>query len=109
MSTSRLSANEATPFIAVHPGEIIKEELEYRGISQRKLAKEIGISYSQFNEILNGKRALNSEVALLIEAALGIDAQPLLRIQLDYNIMQAKESKSFMDRLANIRRVAAVL
>ncbi len=107
--SNKFSANNATSFIAVHPGEIIKDELEARGISQRQLAKEIGVSYSQFNEVLNGKRALNSEIALLVEAALGIDAQPLLRIQLDYNMMQTKSSKSFMDRVASIRRIAAAL
>ena len=78
---NRRSANSATPFIAVHPGSIIKDELEFRGVSQKQLAKEIGVSYSLFNEVLNGKRELNPEIALLIEAATGMEAQPLLRIQ----------------------------
>ena len=106
---NRRSANSATPLIAVHPGSIIKDELEFRGVSQKQLAKEIGVSYSLFNEVLNGKRALNPEIALLIEAATGMEAQPLLRIQLDYNLQQTKSSKSFLDRIASIRRVAAVM
>jgi addiction module HigA family antidote len=111
MSTmdKRFYANNTQPFFPVHPGEIIKDELEYRGVSQRKLAKEIGVSYSQFNEVLNAKRPLSSELALLLEAALGIDAQPLLSIQLDYNLQQTKSNKSFSERLANIRKVAAIL
>ena len=105
----KLSANNIASFEPIHPGEILKDEIEFRGISQRQLAKQIGVSYSQFNEMLNGKRALNSEMALLLEAALGIEAQPLLRIQLDYNLQQTKNNSSFLERIAKIRRVAAVL
>ena len=60
-------ANNLTPYIPTHPGEVIKDEIEYRGISQRKLATEIGVSYTQLNEILNGKRPLNTEMAILID------------------------------------------
>ncbi|MDE5850722.1 MAG: helix-turn-helix domain-containing protein, partial [Muribaculaceae bacterium] len=37
---------------------MIKDELEYRGITQKALAAEIGIPASVLNEILNGKRAV---------------------------------------------------
>ena len=104
----KFSANDAIPFIAPHPGEIIKEELEFRGISQRRFAKEIGVSYSQFNEILNAKRPLNAEIALLIEAVLGINAAPLLKIQMDYNLLQTKNNPSFVHRLSSLRRVAVL-
>lgn len=36
-------ANNLEPFYLTHPGKVIKDELEYRGISQRRLAKEIGV------------------------------------------------------------------
>ena len=49
------------PFQPTHPGEVIKDEIEYRGISQRALAAQIGVSYTQLNEVLNGKRTLNTE------------------------------------------------
>lgn len=39
-------ANNLEPFEPTHPGEVIKDEIEYRGIPQRKLAIEIGVSYS---------------------------------------------------------------
>ena len=52
------------PFMPTHPGEVIKDEIEYRGISQRMLAAEIGVSYTQLNEVLNGKRPLNTEMAI---------------------------------------------
>ncbi len=54
----------------IHPGEMIKDEIESRGITQKKLAETTGISPSVLNEMLNGKRAVSTEYALLLEAAL---------------------------------------
>ena len=105
----KMIANNLTPSEPIHPGEILKDEIEYRGISQRKLAAQMGISPTLLNEILNGKRAVSAEYALLFEAALGIDAEPLIKLQVDYNIQVAKSGKSFLERLANIRKIAAVL
>ncbi|WP_085537234.1 HigA family addiction module antitoxin [Massilibacteroides vaginae] len=105
----RMIANNLTPSEPVHPGEILKEEIEYRCISQRKLAAQMGVSYSVLNEVLNGKRPVTTEYALLFEAALGIDAEPLIGIQSDYNLQMAKQNKSFADRLAQIRKIAAML
>ena len=56
-------ANKLEPFYLTHPGKVIKDELEYRGISQRRLAKEIGVQASQLNEVLNAKRALSAEIS----------------------------------------------
>ena len=64
----KMIANNITPFEPTHPGEILKDEIEYRGISQKKLAKEMGVSYTVLNEILNAKRPLNTEYAMLIGA-----------------------------------------
>jgi plasmid maintenance system antidote protein VapI len=61
------------------------------------------------NEVLNAKRALNAEMALLIEQALGIDAEPLLSLQTKYNILAAKRNKTFFERLKKIPRIAAAL
>ena len=105
----KMIANNLTPSEPIHPGEILKDEIEYRGISQRKLAAQMGISPTLLNEILNGKRAVSAEYALLFEAALGIDAEPLIKLQVDYNIQVAKSDKSFLERLANNRKIAAVL
>ena len=56
-------ANELTPFCPTHPGEILKDEVEYRKISQRALARQMGISYSQLNEVLNIQTRYNMQVA----------------------------------------------
>jgi len=98
----QMIANNLKPYQPTHPGEVLKDELEYRGISQRGLAKEIGISYSAFNEMLNGKRSLSPELAMMMEAA------PLLAMQNEYDMLMAERDASFMEKLRQIRRIAAI-
>lgn len=102
-------ANNLTPFEPTHPGILIREELEERKLTQATLAKQIGVSPSLLNEVINGKRAIHTELALLLEAALGIAAHIWLDMQADYNMQLAKSDSSLMRRLAGIRRVAPIL
>lgn len=102
-------ANNLDPSQPIHPGEMIKDEIEYRGISQKELAAEIGIPAYVLNAVLNGKRAVTTEYALLLEAALGIEADLWLRLQSDYNKQIAKSDPSFMERINRIRKVASFL
>lgn len=102
-------ANNLTPFEPTHPGELIKDELEAVHMTQAKLAESIGVSPSLVNEIIKGKRGVNTEMALLIEAALNIPADLLLKLQSDYNMQVAKSDVSLMKRLSAIRNIAAAL
>jgi addiction module HigA family antidote len=92
----------------IHPGEILKEEIEYRGISQSKLAMQMGMPYKMMNNILNERRPLSPMTAMLFEAALGIPADMLIGMQTDYNMRVIKQDKSFSERLAEIRKLSAV-
>ena len=76
-------------FYPVHPGEVIKDELEARHISQRAFARQVNVSYTALNELLNGKRPLTPTTALMFEAALDI--------------------RSILSWLARIPKVAAML
>ncbi len=104
----KMIANNLEPFEPTHPGELLKEELEYRGISQKKFAEQIGIPYKNLNDMLNCRRPITANTALLIEAALGISAQIFTSMQMDYNMQIAKKDQSFLNRLAEIRKVAAM-
>ena len=101
-------ANNMTSSMLIHPGEMIKDEIIARGITQKELAKQMGVSYTVFNEILNGKRPVTTEYALLLEAALGPNASIWIGLQADYNMQKAKQDKSFMKRLEKIRKIAAI-
>lgn len=102
-------ANNLTPFEPTHPGEILREEIECRGITQTRLAKELGMKVSLLNELINGKRDFTIEYALMFEAALGIDSDFWINLQTDYSKAKAKHDSTFMAKLASIRRAAAVL
>ena len=102
-------ANLGYGFYHTRPGEILKDEIEYRGISQRKLASDIRMSYTVLNEILNARRPLTASTALMFEAALGVDADTLMRMQTKYNMQTARKDKTIIDRIAKIRNVAAML
>lgn len=62
------------------------------------------LSYSAFNEILNAKRPITTEFALLLEAALGINADLLVRMQTDYDIQMARKNSSLLEKLNDIKR-----
>jgi addiction module HigA family antidote len=96
-------------FRPVHPGELLKDEIEYRGIPQRKLAEQMGVSPTILNDILNCRRPLSTNMAMLFEAALDISAGLTMRMQLKYNMQVAQKNKIFVKRLNEIRKVVAVL
>ena len=96
-------------FYPSHPGEVIKDELEERGISQRKFADSIGIGYSVLNEILNGRRSISTTSALMFEAALDIPADSLLKMQMKYNMYTAMKDQTLVEKLKNISRIAAII
>ena len=102
------TANNLMSSMLIQPGEMIKDEILARGLTQKDLAKQMGVSYTVFNEILNGKRPVTTEYALLLEAALGTDANIWLGLQADYNMQKMKQDRSFMKRLEVIRKIAAV-
>jgi addiction module HigA family antidote len=92
-----------------HPGEVLKDEIEERGISQRQLAKNMGVAYSVINEILNGPRPLTAKTALMFEAALDVPADSLMYLQTKYNMQTARKDTSLNDILKEIKKIAAVL
>ena len=94
------------PFRPVHPGELLKDELEYRHLSQKKVAKQLGLPYTAFNEILNGKRPVTTDFALFMEAALGVPAYMLVGMQSDYNLQVARKDNELNKRLDEIRKMA---
>lgn len=102
-------ANNLTPFEPTHPGELLKDEIECRQITQKQLAADMGVSYTVLNDIVRGKRPVNTKFALLCEKALNIPASMLLHLQADYDLQTAKQDKTFIQKLAAVRRIAAVL
>lgn len=79
MSKKRLSP--------VHPGEILLEEfLEPMGLSQSRLAREIGVPPRRVNEIVLGKRRITADTALRLAKYFNMSAEFWLGLQMDYEL-----------------------
>ena len=88
-----MNKKELTPVVATHPGELIKDELKERGMTQKQLAAETGIKPSVLSETINGKRSLWLNVAVALEKALGIPADIWMNMQTQYNLDTAQISE----------------
>ena len=92
-----------------HPGDILKEELESRGITQKRFAELLHMPYTQLNEILNAKRPVSTDFALMIEASLGINPELLINMQNRYNMALARQKPSLLEKLNQIRKSCAAV
>ena len=79
-----------TPFIATHPGELIKDELKERKLTQKELSEMTGIKPSVLSETINGKRSVSLNVAIALEKALGISAEVWMNLQTQYDLDSAQ-------------------
>ncbi len=89
--------SETYPYVesdyASHPGSLLGEELDVRGMSQRELARRMGRPYQVVNEIVRGRKAITAETALQLEAALEIKAHIWLGLQTDYELVIARKKR----------------
>jgi addiction module HigA family antidote len=81
-----MSKKELTPFVATHPGEMIKDELAERGMTQKQLSEMTGIKQSVLSETINGKRSISLNVAVALEKALDIPADIWMNMQTQYDL-----------------------
>ena len=89
----QVNIGNLTPAKAIHPGTVLKKELDQRGIKQKELAGELGIAATQLNDILRGKRNISAELAVLLEAALDSKAIYWMNLQGKYELNKAKLDK----------------
>lgn len=94
------------PYKATHPGILIKDELEVRpDLKQKDLAKELGVKASFLNEIINGKRPITPEIAVLLEGVFEIPASYWMKFQSQYEIDKARIKEKTIARLKNIDHI----
>lgn len=71
----------------VHPGDVLLEEfLAPMGISQYRLAKDIGVSPRRINEIVHGARAVSADTALRLARYFGTSERFWLNLQAQYDL-----------------------
>lgn len=77
--------------VLLHPGEILRDELEAREITHKDFASAIGIQPPHLSDLLKGKRHVSARLAVKIEKALAIDAAYWLRVQSAYDLAIARK------------------
>ena len=86
----------------VTPGELLKEEfLEPMGISQYRLAKEIGVPAQRIGQIIAGKRSITADTDLRLCRFFGLSNGYWLRAQAAFDTEVAEDALA--DQLSNIR------
>ena len=81
-------------YTPTHPGEVLRDEIECRGISLSRLARQMGVPYRTLNDILNERRSLTTRTAMRFEAALNVPADSLMRLQLKYDLHMAQTDEA---------------
>ncbi len=89
--------NFVTP---IHPGAILRDELEEIGISQSRLAAHIGVLPKTINEICNGKRGISAAMAWKLSKAIG--GSPLFWMNLQNNRELSQIDNAAFNRLEKV-------
>ncbi|PWL79157.1 MAG: addiction module antidote protein, HigA family [Coriobacteriia bacterium] len=94
-------------YVTITPGELLKEEfLEPLGISQYRLAKEIGVPAGRIGQIVAGKRAITADTDLRLCRFFGLSNGYWLRAQVAYDTKVAEHELA--DELAKITPLHSV-
>ncbi len=88
-----VTAQQIESDLAIHPGELLAEELEIREMTQKALAKAIGRPPQAINEIVRGKKAITAETAIQLEEALDIPAHLWLNMQSEHDLTLARKAR----------------
>ncbi len=78
---------------AVHPGEILNDELDELGITPTELARQIDVPANRISQIIAGKRSITGDTALRLGHWFGSAPQLWLNLQAQYEIALADEER----------------
>lgn len=84
--------NNKTPFVATHPGELIRDEMRERGLTQKQLASLAGLTPSVVSSLVNARSSVTESIATALEKALGIPAVMWMNLQSQYDHDSAEQA-----------------
>jgi antitoxin HigA-1 len=82
---SIITADETMP-PAVHPGRLLKREIDARRLSASRLALDLGVPSGRITDILNGRRSISADTAVRLGRYFGNGAPFWLELQSQYDI-----------------------
>jgi addiction module HigA family antidote len=77
-----------------HPGEVLREELETRGISLNRMSRDTRIPLSRVSKLVHCERSFTPDTALRLERYLGASAQFWLNLQLAHDLAMARSGEA---------------
>ncbi|HEU4582097.1 MAG TPA: HigA family addiction module antitoxin [Polyangiaceae bacterium] len=90
--------------LEVHPGEILREQMEEFELSANGLATRIGVPANRISAILNGTRGITADTALRLGRFFGQTPEFWMNLQRTFDLVVAE--RSIVDELKRIRRVS---
>jgi len=75
--------------ITAHPGDILLDELNARGLKKMAFARQLQLTNSVFSDIIHGKKRMTEEIASKLEEHLGIAAEFWMKAQKNYDYCYA--------------------
>jgi len=92
MWKSSITIEKAMPRPAIHPGEILAEELEEIAVTPTALARQLRVPANRITQIIQGKRSITGDTALRLGHWFGTSAQFWLNLQSAYDIRGAAQA-----------------
>lgn len=83
-----------TPDWAVHPGEVLEEHIEARGMTQAELARATGLGRKLICDIIHGRNPVTAKTALRLERVLDLKAETWLQMQSLWDLHKARETEA---------------
>jgi antitoxin HigA-1 len=78
---------------AIHPGRLLKRELEARKLSANRLALDLGVPSGRVTDILNGRRSITADTAVRLGRYFDNKPQFWLDLQGQYDIAVVERDK----------------
>jgi addiction module HigA family antidote len=100
MSKSSITIEDIMTRPAIHPGEVLAEELAEIAITPSELARQLRVPANRITQILHGQRAITGDTALRLGHWFGTSAQFWLNLQSTHDIRVAEKTTG-----AEIRRL----
>lgn len=76
----------------LHPGQVLQEiYMSEMGLNQSELARLCKCSHRKINEIVNGKRSISADFAIVLEKVLNTSAGMWVRMQAEYDLWEARK------------------
>lgn len=103
-----MSENQVKRLPNIHPGEVLREEfLKPMGLSQNRLAREIGVSPRRINEIVLEKRAITADTAIRLASYFSTSEGFWMGLQVDYDL--EKTHRLYGDGIENEIRASVAM